>query len=345
MGRRLMRIPSRSGNDTYTVPIGTIADLPELLNGLGMNGWAFMQDFGLQPESFARPLRPVPIAFCGELLQRAVTLSQCDELPLLLGSQARMANLGPLRLLIESSISVRDAVDALIRFRKIWFSGFQITLIEEPGMATMAINCSGSFPGLPEIRTCYLAAMVRHLNLILGSRFPLKQIHLSRSAPADLTPYREQFHLSPSFAQIRDAVFFDPALLDARRPPAGASELSSFLQQQLRGMETAPGGGFAEQVADLIESLLMSGRCGVEQVADALSMNRLTLYRRLQQQNTTFETLLDSRRCELAQQMLQRENLSIAEIADALGYSAATNFTRAFHRWMGVSPSAWRKRM
>ena len=71
-------------------------------------------------------------------------------------------------------------------------------------------------------------------------------------------------------------------------------------------------------------------------------MHRLTLYRRLQQQGTTFEALLDDRRCELALQMLRRDTASVAEIADALGYSAPTNFTRAFRRWTGVAPSVWR---
>ena len=94
----------KTGEDPNTVPIGTPTSLPDVLEGLGLDGWAFMQDFGLEPNAFIRPLRPVPIAFCGELLHRAVTYSQCDALPLLLGSQARMANLGPLRFLIESSI-------------------------------------------------------------------------------------------------------------------------------------------------------------------------------------------------------------------------------------------------
>lgn len=325
-----------------TVPIGTIANLPTVIDELGCDGWAFMQDFGLEPNAFLRPLRPVPIALCGEVLQRAVAFTHCDELPMLLGAKARMANLGPLRFLIASSADVREAVAALARFRKIWFSGFQILLVEERGIASMAIDCSGSFIGHQHIRTCYLTAMVRHLDIILGTHFPLRQVHFSRPIPEDQRPYRRHFGLLPSFGQVHDAVFFDAALLDNKRTPIHDAELNGFLRTQLSTLENALGSSFAEQVAELIETLLMGGSCSVEKVAEILGIHRLTLYRRLQGQGTTFESLLDDRRRSLAEEMLQRNTLSIAEIADALGYSAAPNFTRAFQRWTGLSPSAWR---
>ncbi|MBF7731560.1 AraC family transcriptional regulator [Pseudomonas sp. N040] len=326
-----------------TVPIGTLLNLPEVLNELGFDGWGFMLDFALQPESFVKPLQPVPMAFCGELLQRAVIFTQCDELPMLLGAKAKMANLGPLRFLIASSGSVREAVNVLTRFRRLWFSGFQIALHEERGIASMAIDFSGSFLGHQAIRTCYLTAMVRHLDLILGRRFPLRQVHLSRSLPANTAVYRRHFGLAPAFAQARDVVFFDAALLELKRPAVHDPELDYFLRQQLEAMEATLGSSFAEQVAELIESLLIGGRCSVEQVAQVLGIHRLTLYRRLQAQGTTFEALLDQRRRALAESMLQRPAIAIAEIADALGYSAPSNFARAFQRWTGVSPKAWRQ--
>lgn len=326
-----------------TVPIGTLLNLPEVLSELGFDGWAFMQDFALQPDSFIKPLCPVPIAFCGELLQRAVAFTGCDELPMLLGAKAKMANLGPLRFLIASTGTVRDGVNALSRFRRIWFSGFQIVLLEERGMASMSIDFFGNFLGHQQIRTTYLTAMVRHLDMILGTRLPIVQIHLSRSAPADVTPYRRHFGLTPAFAQVRDAVFFDAALLDQKRTPVQDPDFNLFLRKQLSAMELTLGSSFAEQVGELIETLLMSGTCSVEKVAQVLGISRLTLYRRLQGQGTTFESLLDRRRRSLAEEMLQRNTIAIAEVAAALGYSAQSNFTRAFQRWTGVSPRAWRQ--
>ena len=326
-----------------TVPLGTLLNLPEVISELGFDGWAFMQDAGLQPDSFIKPQTPVPIVFCGELLQRAVALTQCEVLPMRLGAKARMANLGPLRFLIATTGSVREGINALIRFRRIWFSGFQIILFEERGMASMSIDFSGHFVGHQALRTCYLTAMVRHLEMILGAPFPLKQIHLTRTVPNDSGPYRYHFGLTPAFAQLRDTVYLDAALLERKRATGHDPDLNSFLRQQLSQMELALGSGLAEQVSELIETLLMGDSCSVEKAAQILGISRLTLYRRLQAEGTTFEALLDQRRQHLAEGLLQRPSIAIAEIADALGYSAPSNFTRAFQRWSGRSPSAWRQ--
>jgi AraC-like DNA-binding protein len=326
-----------------TVPIGTVANLPIVIDNLGFDGWGFMQDFGLTPNSFVRPLQPVPISLCGEMLHRAVSYTSCDALPLLLGGMAKMENLGPLRLLIASSVRARDAVYALIRFRKVWFSGFQIAVAEERGIASMAIDFSGVFLGHQVVRTSYLTAMERHLEIIVGAPWKVRQVHLTRPTPADTTPYRKHFGILPEFGQGRDALFFDAKLFDMKRHPTHEGELNAYFRKQLTAMEVALGSSFAEQVSDLIETLLMGDRCNVEKVAEIFGMHRLTLYRRLQAYGTTYESLLDNRRRSLAESMLRRNTVSVAEIADALGYGTPANFTRAFRRWTGSTPSAWRR--
>lgn len=329
-------------NKGNTVPIGTLANLPSVIDELGQDGWGFMQAYGLEPASLVRPLQPVPIALCGLLLYRAVETTRCDSLPLLLGARARMENLGPLRLLVASSARVREAVDALIRFRRVWFSGFQIQVSEARGMASLTIDFGGNFVGHSAVRTTYLIAMERHLQIIVGRPWKVRQVHLSRPKPADTAPYRRHFGVTPAFGQVHDALYFDARLLDLRRQAQHDAELHAHFRRQLTAMEAALGSNFAEQVAELIESLLMGGSCNVERVAEILGIHRLTLYRRLREYGTTFKSLLEDRRQIMAQAMLQRHTVSVAEIAEALGYGTPANFTRAFRRWTGQPPSVWR---
>lgn len=209
-------------------------------------------------------------------------------------------------------------------------------------MATMSIDFVGNFVGHQELRTCYLTAMVRHLDMILGTHFPILQIHLSRPVPADIALYRQHFGLTPGFAQLRDAVFFEAQVLERKRTSVADPDFNLFLRKQLTSMELALGSSFAEQVSELIETLLIGGVCNVEKVAQVLGISRLTLYRRLQKDGATFEALLEQRRRKLAEAMLLRAGISISEIADALGYSAPSNFSRAFQRWTGAAPNAWR---
>ncbi|MGN4070994.1 helix-turn-helix transcriptional regulator [Burkholderia gladioli] len=79
-----------------------------------------------------------------------------------------------------------------------------------------------------------------------------------------------------------------------------------------------------------------------ESVAERLHMSVRTFKRRLAEQNTGFRRLLDEAQRFDAVELLRRPDLSLERIAMELGYANPANFTRAFTRWTGVTPSAFR---
>ncbi len=80
-----------------------------------------------------------------------------------------------------------------------------------------------------------------------------------------------------------------------------------------------------------------------EQVADQFSMSIRTLRRKLNEVGTTYQAVLDSVRESLAKEYLKDTQWSISEIADMTGYSEPSNFKRAFKRWTGLTPNAYRQ--
>jgi AraC-like DNA-binding protein len=80
----------------------------------------------------------------------------------------------------------------------------------------------------------------------------------------------------------------------------------------------------------------------LERVAALFGRHPRTLNRLLQAEGTSFKRVLDEARYQIARQRLRDTRLSIQELAATLGYADATAFTRAFRRWSGASPSAWR---
>jgi AraC-like DNA-binding protein len=82
----------------------------------------------------------------------------------------------------------------------------------------------------------------------------------------------------------------------------------------------------------------------LEQVADSMHLTTRTLIRKLQRENTTYKDVLESLRREYAQRLLKDARLKVADVAEILGYREAANFTRAFRRWNGAAPAAWRRR-
>ena len=88
---------------------------------------------------------------------------------------------------------------------------------------------------------------------------------------------------------------------------------------------------------------LPSGSVTDETVARSLHMSSRKLQRQLKREGTTFNTLLNKVRQDLAQKYLREEDTSMTEIAFLLGFSESSAFSRAFRRWMGVSPTTFRK--
>ncbi len=79
-------------------------------------------------------------------------------------------------------------------------------------------------------------------------------------------------------------------------------------------------------------------------VAKQLGMSTRTLKRRLADHDTTFSALRDEQRLQRALLLLDNRELSIGEVAMGLGYSELSNFTRAFRKWTGMTPAAYRGR-
>lgn len=92
----------------------------------------------------------------------------------------------------------------------------------------------------------------------------------------------------------------------------------------------------------LLVRLLPEGEVSVDKVARALHQSTRTLQRRLAERGMSWQQLLDRTREQLARQYLRDPGLSLAEIGLLLGYSEQSAFTRAFRRWTGQTPQAYR---
>jgi AraC-like DNA-binding protein len=91
----------------------------------------------------------------------------------------------------------------------------------------------------------------------------------------------------------------------------------------------------------LIEKL-PAGTPSEGDIARALNLSVRSLQRRLGDEHTTFKQLLDDTRRELALQYIRDPSVTITEMTYLLGYAEPANFSRAFKRWTGSSPSAVR---
>ena len=102
------------------------------------------------------------------------------------------------------------------------------------------------------------------------------------------------------------------------------------------------GEDFADVLRRLLRTELLRGECSVADLAEQCMIHRRTLSRRLRAEGTAFRRLSDEVRFEIACRLLLNPRMTLAQIATTLGFSEASAFTRAFRRWSGQTPTAWR---
>jgi AraC-like DNA-binding protein len=139
---------------------------------------------------------------------------------------------------------------------------------------------------------------------------------------------------------IRFPVRFLDSRLETSFVQAPIREISQAIAQRKR---TTP---LAERLARVVYRDLDRLTIDQERVAREVGMSGRTMRRKLANEGSSFQQVLDE--CRMRQavfEFMTKPRLSIAQIALRLGYSEHSTFTRAFHRWSGISPQAFRERL
>lgn len=120
------------------------------------------------------------------------------------------------------------------------------------------------------------------------------------------------------------------------------TRLTDTLQDMIANQ---PSPDLVEQVKRRVQLLLGSGDISVERVASPLNISPRHLRRKLSQEGTSYEQLVDEVRRETAIRMIGEGELSLTSIAYELGFLDPSSFTRAFRRWTNMSPTSFRQQV
>jgi len=142
----------------------------------------------------------------------------------------------------------------------------------------------------------------------------------------------------------QNAIVFRAA--DAERPfVTRNAELLAMLapqfEEELR--QESRDENFLERVRIAIQQKLTGQRPTIEDIADALHVSARTMQRRLQEEGSSFQRVLEEARHQLARHYLNNSVLELNEAAYLLGYNDSNSFVRAFRSWEGIPPARWRE--
>ena len=341
-------LPAKAGLSQGTVVegavrVGPLFGIPHLLQKKGLNAARVMAEVGVDPSLFDDPNNTIPFATMGQLFRACAEQAGCAHFGLLTGQMAGADTLGAVGLLAQHAPDVGAALRDIILYLHLHDRGAVPTLAVADNLAILGYAIYQR--GVVATDQIYDGAIAIGFNImreLCGPTWLPTEVLFSHAKPLDTEPFRQFFRARLRFDAEATALHFPASWL--RQPLRGANpQLRRILEAEIERLEARAGSDLPGQLRRVLRNLLVSGRGSMDQVAQLFAIHRRTLNRRLTAQRISFKQLVDEVRFEIAHQLLRDTNMLLVEIASILDYADAASFTRAFRRWSGTTPGAWRE--
>jgi AraC-like DNA-binding protein len=257
----------------------------------------------------------------------------------------RLNDMDLLGYLVRHSPHPLAAIEQLVRYARLLGDTADARIERAGARVAMTFGLLDGRRMLPEATDYTVASIFRLVRELSRGRALPAEVFLQRPRPARPAGYRRFFQCPVSFGTDRSKLVYEQARLTV--PFAdGDSRLVAILEVRAdEVIATLPRRTtVVEHVRAHITSRLENGACDVRATALELGLSERTLRRRLRKSGSTYRTVLDEVRRELALALVEQRDESIATIAHRVGFADTTGFARAFRRWTGLQPHEYRVR-
>ena len=325
------------------VRVGPVAAVPALLQAYADDPVEqILAEVGLDLELFDDPENDIAFVTVGHLLNQCAKHTGLPHFGLLLGQRAGPETVGQMGELAVHAPTVESALHGMIMHICTNDRGGVPTLTSKNGVASLGYSIYVPMhEGISQIYSTSITITYNLLRSMCGESFAATEVRFSHSRPSDIKPYKDFFQVPLIFEADEDAIIFPDHWLKKSLPNSNV-ELHKDALRRLTTIESEMSIDLLEEIHMVLRPLVISQCSTPERVASMLSLHPRTLNRRLQEHGTTLRSLVGEIRYEIAKQMLADSSMSVLAISTLLGYADASIFTRAFRRWSGMTPSAWR---
>ena len=184
----------------------------------------------------------------------------------------------------------------------------------------------------------------RYGSWLIGRRINLIEANFSFDPPSNHSEYRSMFYCDIHFNSSYTGMKF-PVKFLKEKLVQNETTLRTFLKHSPADLLARPdeGNSLVAKIRAIIGDDLSQDLPNFEFVADALHTSPQTLRRRLKEEGLTYQELKDQMRRDTSLYYLGRGDLSIQDVSEKLGFSESSTFHRAFKKWTGITPGAYRQ--
>lgn len=324
----------------YDLPGTYIRDLVELSARWKISPEAILDGLPVTREALADPTTRIPLKVCEAIIGRAHAMTGEPALAFFVGTQMRVASHGFLGFAAMTAGTAREAIEIATRFASTRTSAIALVLHVEGDTASLVIEERTPLGSIREFVVIALLVGIWQLGQALtGSPLDgVAECAFPQPAYTAKLPIVDRVR----FARPAHRLVFSAKLLDLPLVNADAVATKIAMAQLEQELASVVDAGLPSRIRAVFAS--RGDFPPITEIAKHLHMSTRTLKRKLAEHDTTFSDLRDEHRRQRALLLLANRDLSIGEIAQKLGYSELPNFTRAFKKWTGQTPVAYRDR-
>ncbi|NDZ13246.1 AraC family transcriptional regulator [Variovorax sp. WS11] len=307
----------------------------EVARSAGLDPLVLLADVGLSPACLHDPDLRIPSDAVRALLEASAIASGLDNFGLRMAETRLLSNLGPVALVVREEPTVRRVVRALVRYSRMLNESLFMRLDEAEGIAVirdeLLVGHAGSSRQAMEL---LVGVMFRSLKFFLGPTWNPLRVCFAHAPPRDPSLHIRMFGHAVDFGQDFNGLVCTTRDMDAPNPMA-----DPVMARYARQLLDATGGSGSMNAVDGVRNILLvllpSGQCSIDQVAQQLGVDRRTVHRRLLREGTTFTEVMNTIRRELAAQYIDDGTRPLSQVADLLGFSALSAFSRWYKQQFG----------
>lgn len=317
---------------------------PEVARSLGLKPEALLSSVGIDPKALGDSETRISARAFGALLELAAQQTGVETFGLRIAETRRISILGPLGLLVREEPTVRHALRALAKYIPVHNEALSLHLDEVEGQAVVSLEyVLARQQAFRQGMELSVAVLFRILQSLIGRHWqPI--VCFTHDPPAHRDVHYRVFGPRVDFRCNYNGLIFSSR--DLERPVPDADPVfAAHARRYLDSLTGRSDSTLEAKVRELVRVQLSSGRCTVDCLAHQLGCDRRTLHRKLALEGGTFQAIVDSVRSERAVRLMQNRRASLDAVADMLGFSSVSAFSRWFQDRFGTRPSEWRKQV
>lgn len=311
----------------------------------GIDTRQFLRELGVDAETVRDTQARLPSQLSDVAFEKAAALIPDPAFALRAAQCWHPSNLGVVGYAWLSSGTLRSGLKRLERFAHTLGNRFTYRCVQEPaGLRFVYDHGRGDAP-IGHLMTDFTLSIILDMcrTNFSGTLDPIA-VTLRRPEPVEPQPYRDFFGCDIHFGALEDSFLLDGQVADTPLPSANqqlATTFDAILTEQLAVLDKDD---IVTRCKAYLLRQLTSGEPSEKALSAALAMSRRTLQRKLGELGLTYKNVLDETRHALALRYLDDPTKTVTDITFLLGFSEQSVFTRAFKRWSGQTPTAYRGR-